>query len=116
MDRSILGQSRICPTLPAAFTFNDLCLILPKVQDLFQEAAGVFEPRSVRYEKTLRTLLGKAVALRSELLVWASTQHTKPVPYKRFTQPYSLRFEGAEELICPVLWADTYNDCKYMHV
>lgn len=66
----------------------------------------------------MKQIWTEAVALRSELLAWASAQIPlyghKTVAY--FTQPYVLRFPAAEDLLCPAARADIYPDCKlYWH-
>lgn len=112
-NRSTLASPINCDSLPAAFRFDDLSLLLPKVQDLFKDAATILYPGSILYEEPLRKLLGRIVILRSEFLLWATTQpaENKRMVFHRFTQPYHLCFTNAEELTCPVLWADVYSDC-----
>jgi hypothetical protein len=108
-----INLSTSAPNPPVSH-FNDLCLILPKIQSLFREATIMFEPHSTRYEFILTQLREKTIRLRSELLAWTFTQDEKirPKTIERFTQPYSLKFPGAEDLTCPTTYADIYSDCK----
>jgi hypothetical protein len=114
IERPGRDRSSTDDLLPAASRLSDLSILLPKVQDLFKKSASVFKPHTVYYEKTLRELHDETVALRVELLTWASTQSAtvQPWPFQRFTMPYTLTFLGAAELTCPVLWADMYSDCS----
>jgi hypothetical protein len=99
---------------PAESQFGDLCFILPKVQALFKKSAAMLEPLSIRYESTIQRYRDEAMALRSELSMWASAlpDGARPETIARFTQPYVLRFPGADDILCPTTRADIHSDCK----
>lgn len=101
---------------PAVSKLGDLCLILPKVQALFQKSGAIFDPKSIHYESILRQHRDEATALSFELLVWFSTQPEmiRPKTIERFTQPYILRFPELEDLVCPITRADIYDNCELM--
>jgi hypothetical protein len=73
----------------------------------------MLRPLSIRYESTLRRYREEAIALKSELLAWSSSQPkmSQPETIARFTQPYVVRFPGTEDLTCPITRADMYNHC-----
>lgn len=114
ISKPIPGHSNTTVPNPPISNFNDLCSILPKVQQLFKDSATMFEPLSIRYESTLRQHRESAIALKAELLSWSSAQpeKTRPKTIERFTQPYVVQFPGAEDLICPTTHADIYGDCE----
>jgi hypothetical protein len=99
---------------PPISQFGNLASILSKVRKLFAESASSFEPPSIRYESTLRRYRDEAIALKSELLIWSSTQPetARSKTIERFTQPYIVRFPGVEDLTCPTTRADIYSDCE----
>ena len=99
---------------PPRTGFGDLCSILPRVQNLFKESASMLLPDSIRYESTLKIYRDKAIALKRELVKWTTAQpksdHPKVLQY--FTKPFTLQFPGCEDVLCPVMRADVYSNCK----
>jgi hypothetical protein len=100
---------------PISSQFSDLGYTLGKVRDLFSRSAAVFDPHAVHYENPLKQFREEALSLRTELLAWSAMQpaETRARPMARFTRPYTLRFSGAPDLVCPAYRADTYYDCEF---